>query len=51
MRFENKSNVTSFLAFFKKSMLPYVVGAALIFAGSIFANVIYQFFAGMNAAG
>lgn len=36
---------------YKKSMLPYVVGAALIFAGSIFANVIYQFFAGMNAAG
>lgn len=36
---------------YKKSMLPYVVGAALIFAGSIFANVIYEFFAGMNAAG
>lgn len=33
---------------YKKSMLPYVVGAALIFAGSIFANVIYEFFAGMN---
>lgn len=33
---------------YKKSMLPYVVGAALIFAGSIFANVIYQFFNGMN---
>ncbi len=32
---------------YKKSMLPYVVGAALIFAGSIFANVIYQFFNGM----
>ena len=32
---------------YKKSMLPYIVGAALIFAGSIFANVIYQFFNGM----
>ena len=32
---------------YKKSMLPYVVGAAFIFAGSIFANVIYQFFTGM----
>lgn len=33
---------------YKKSMIPYIVGAALIFAASIFANVIYQFFAGMN---
>ena len=32
---------------YKKSMLPYLVGAALIFAGSIFANVIYQFFSGI----
>ena len=33
---------------YKKSMLPYVVGAALIFAGSIFANVIYEFFNGIQ---
>ena len=32
---------------YKKSMIPYIVGAALIFAGSIFANVIYQFFNGI----
>ena len=32
---------------YKKSMIPYIVGAALIFAASIFANVIYQFFSGM----
>lgn len=34
---------------YKKSMMPYIVGAALIFAGSIFANVIYEFFNGMNS--
>lgn len=29
---------------YKKSMMPYIVGAALIFAASAFAQVIYQFF-------
>lgn len=33
---------------YKKSMLPYIVGAALIFAASIFAQVIYEFFSGIN---
>ena len=31
---------------YKKSMLPYLVGAALIFAASAFAQVIYGFFNG-----
>ncbi len=29
---------------YKKSMIPYIVGAALIFAASAFAQVIFQFF-------
>lgn len=33
---------------YKKSMIPYVVGAALIFAASVFANVIYNFFIGIK---
>ncbi len=33
---------------YKKSMIPYIVGAALIFAGSVFANVIYEFFSNMS---
>ena len=33
---------------YKKSMIPYVVGAALIFAASAFAQVIFQFFKGIN---
>ena len=33
---------------YKKTMIPYIVGAALIFAASILANVIYQFFTGMT---
>ena len=33
---------------YKKTMIPYIVGAALIFAASIVANVIYQFFTGMT---
>lgn len=33
---------------YKKTMIPYIVGAALIFAASVFANVIYQFFTGMT---
>lgn len=34
---------------YKKSMIPYVVGAALIFAASAFAQVIYNFFVGVTA--
>ncbi len=34
---------------YKKTMIPYIVGAALIFAASVFANVIYQFFSGISA--
>ena len=33
---------------YKKSMIPYIVGAALIFAASAFAQVIYQFFTGIS---
>ncbi len=33
---------------YKKTMIPYIVGAALIFTASVFANVIYQFFAGIQ---
>lgn len=29
---------------YKKTMMPYIIGAALIFAASAFAQVIYQFF-------
>ena len=35
---------------YKKSMIPYIVGAALIFAASAFAQVIYQFFTGISAS-
>ena len=31
---------------YKKSMMPYVIGAALIFASSALAQVIYNFFSG-----
>ena len=31
---------------YKKSMMPYVIGAALIFAASALAQVIYNFFSG-----
>ncbi len=34
---------------YKKTMIPYIVGAALIFTASVFANVIFQFFSGMSA--
>ena len=34
---------------YKKTMMPYVVGAALIFAASALAQVIYQFFTGISA--
>lgn len=33
---------------YKKTMLPYIVGAALIFAASAFAQVIYGFFEGFT---
>lgn len=33
---------------YKKTFIPYIVGAGLIFAASIFANVIFQFFSGMG---
>ena len=35
---------------YKKTMMPYIVGAALIFAASAFAQVIYQFFANIKPA-
>ena len=34
---------------YKKTMVPYIVGAALIFAASALAQVIYQFFTGVSA--
>lgn len=34
---------------YKKTMLPYIIGAALIFAASALAQVIYGFFNGMTA--
>ena len=34
---------------YKKSLMPYVVGAALIFTASIFAQAIYEFFSGWTA--
>ena len=33
---------------YKKTMMPYIVGAALIFAASAFAQVIYDFFVGVS---
>lgn len=33
---------------YKKTMIPYLVGAALIFAASMFAQVAYQFFTGIS---
>ena len=35
---------------YKKTLLPYVIGAALIFAASIFANVIYEFFTSVGTS-
>ena len=32
---------------YKKTMIPYIVGAALIFAASVLAQVVYQFFTGI----
>ena len=34
---------------YKKSLMPYVVGAALVFTASVFAQAIYEFFNGWNA--
>ena len=33
---------------YKSSMLPYVIGAALIFAASMVANIVYEFFVGLG---
>ena len=35
---------------YKKSMMPYIIGAALIFAASAFAQVIYGFFNGWTVS-
>ena len=35
---------------YKKSLMPYVIGAALVFTASIFAQSIYEFFNGWTAA-
>lgn len=35
---------------YKKTMIPYIVGAALIFAASAFAQVIYNFFNGWTVS-
>ena len=34
---------------YKKTMIPYLVGAILIFAASTLANVVYNFATGLNA--
>ena len=34
---------------YKKTMMPYIIGAVLIFAGSTLANVVYQFATGIGA--
>ncbi len=34
---------------YKKSMMPYIIGAALIFAASALAQVIFNFFTGISA--
>ncbi len=34
---------------YKKTMIPYLVGAILIFAASILANVVYQFASGIQS--
>ena len=35
---------------YKKTLMPYIIGAALIFAASVFAQVAYDFFTGLNGA-
>ncbi len=34
---------------YKKTFMPYIIGAALIFAASVFAQVAYDFFTGITA--
>ena len=34
---------------YKKTMMPYIIGAVLIFEGSTLANVVYQFATGIGA--
>ena len=34
---------------YKKTMMPYLIGALLIFAASALANVVYNFFTGWTA--
>ncbi len=33
---------------YKKTLLPYVIGAALIFAASVFAQLLYNMFTGIS---
>ncbi len=33
---------------YKKTFMPYIIGAALIFAASVFAQVAYDFFTGLG---
>ena len=33
---------------YKKVFIPYIIGAALLFAASVFSGAIYDFFNGMN---
>ena len=33
---------------YKKTFMPYIIGAALIFAASVFAQVAYEFFTGLG---
>ena len=35
---------------YKKSLIPYVIGAALVFTASVFAQSIYEFFNGWTTA-
>ena len=34
---------------YKKTMMPYIIGAALIFAASALAQVVFKFFTGISA--
>ena len=34
---------------YKKTMMPYLIGAALIFAASVVANIVYGFFSNISA--
>ena len=36
---------------YKKTFIPYIVGAALVFAASVFAQGIYEFFSGITQQG